>query len=237
MRVLNGTDSRVFLGAWAKGRSSFAQLNNIIRRCPGRCILFSPVLAHFWLDTKQNPADDPSRRVPVRAPTRATGVAADLARPESNPSRRAKAPLRFSEKLLLEIFAGCAGLSRALIKIGLECGTPFEAYPKKGVYVREHDLLDPAIVSQLLKLIYKKVYACLHFGMPCSSFCRLQHLNGGTRTTSCPAGDNTLDREILGNNLADIVSLLCRALHDVGCYYSNENPRFALSWLYLPICL
>ena len=72
--------------------------------------------------------------------------------------------------------------------------------------------------------------------MPCSSFPRLQNLNGGARTTSCPAGDGTLDREILGNKLADVVSLLCRALHDVGCYFSIENPRFALSRLYTPVC-
>ena len=70
--------------------------------------------------------------------------------------------------------------------------------------------------------------------MPCSSFSRLQNHNGGTRTTSCPAGDGTLDREIIGNKLADVVSLLCRALHNVGCYFSIQNPRFAPSWLYLP---
>ena len=131
MRVLNGIDSRVFLGAWAKGGSSLAQLNNVICRCAGRCILFSLVLAQFWLDTKHNPADAPSRRVPVRAPTRATGVAADLARPGSNPSRRAKAPLRFSKKLLLDIYSGCAGLTRALVKIGLECGTPLRPTLRK----------------------------------------------------------------------------------------------------------
>ena len=72
--------------------------------------------------------------------------------------------------------------------------------------------------------------------MPSNSFSRLQNLNGWTRTISCLAGDGTLDREILGNKLADVVSLLCRALHDVGCYSSIENPRFALSWLYTPIC-
>ena len=72
--------------------------------------MFNLVFPQFWLDTKHNPADDPSCRVPVRAPLRASGVAARLVLPEGNLGRNAKATLRFSKKLLLEIFAGCARL-------------------------------------------------------------------------------------------------------------------------------
>ena len=95
MRVLNGTDSRVFLGAWAKGRSSSVQLNNVIRRSAGRCILFSLVLAQFWLDTKHNPADDLSRRVPVRAPTRAPALPLTLLGPRATLAAALRRPSGF----------------------------------------------------------------------------------------------------------------------------------------------
>ena len=38
-RLVNGTDSRVTLGALGKGRSSSAKMNNILRSCLGYMVL------------------------------------------------------------------------------------------------------------------------------------------------------------------------------------------------------
>ena len=62
--------------------------------------------------------------------------------------------------------------------------------------------------------------------MPCSSVSLLQNFNKGTRTSLRPEGDGSLEREELGNRLADAVCLLVQAQHEVGGYFSIENPRF-----------
>ena len=56
--VLNGIDSRVCLGSWAKGRSSVVKLNNIWRQCLGLGVLADVKMLQFWLESAANPADD-----------------------------------------------------------------------------------------------------------------------------------------------------------------------------------
>ena len=71
--------------------------------------------------------------------------------------------------------------------------------------------------------------------MPCSSFSQLQSLNKGTRTIQAPEGNDSLERERIGNKLADAVALLCEAQHSVGGFFSIENPKTSFAWLYHPI--
>ena len=49
-------------------------------------------------------------------------------------------PTCLSDRECLEVFAGRAGLTIACRKVGLHCDTPMEAFPSKGIYVKEHDL-------------------------------------------------------------------------------------------------
>jgi len=235
IRCLNGTDSRVVLGAWAKGRSSSCHLNHVFRRALGRCALHQLVLAQFWLETALNPADDPSRYKPVREPARAQGVVASLVLPESTRSGSSTHGPRRSGKVALEVFSGVGRLTQCLRSVDFECDEPLEAYPGDKVYIPLHDLDRAPVVSRLLKLIYKGKYYYIHFGMPCSSFSLLQNLNKGTRTSLRPEGDGSLDRERLGNRLADAVCLLCRAQHEIGGYFSIENPRSSFLWKYAPV--
>ena len=103
------------------------------------------------------------------------------------------------------------------------------------MYVPLHDLDRPSVVSTLLRLIYRGKYYYIHFGMPCSSFSLLQNLNKGTRSTLRPQGDDSLEREKLGNRLAIVVCLLCRAQHDMGNFFSIENPRSSFLWKFGPV--
>ena len=65
-------DSRVCVGALAKGRSSSRQLNDCLRKFLGWRSLLRVGLSVLWINTHDNPADDPSREADLRAPKVAT---------------------------------------------------------------------------------------------------------------------------------------------------------------------
>ena len=231
--LVNGTDSRVCLGAFAKGRSSAHRLNAVLRSCMGWIILGNKRLVQFWLASADNPSDDPSRDKPLRRPCLPSKLVARLVLPQRTPPRTCVG--RWLNKLCLEVFSGCGRLSKALKNVNLGVGEPWEAYPKKGVYLDHFDLLNKNNVKRLYREILEGAYFYIHFGMPCSSFSVLQNLNGGTRSLACPEGDSSLDREVIGNLLADSVAKLCAALAKVGGFYSIENPLSSYLWGYGPI--
>ncbi|CAE7224096.1 unnamed protein product [Symbiodinium sp. CCMP2592] len=61
-------DSRVVVGAVAKGRSSSVRLNNLLRGALPHLILGGVSGAVLWIETAANPADHPSRFRPLPAP-------------------------------------------------------------------------------------------------------------------------------------------------------------------------
>jgi hypothetical protein len=63
--VLCLTDSRVALGAWAKGRSSTRRLKRVLRCTLGHLLLGKLRVACIWISTHTNPADHPSRFRPL----------------------------------------------------------------------------------------------------------------------------------------------------------------------------
>ena len=86
-RRLNGSDSAVGIGAWARGRSSSKPLNTWIRRGAALEPLGRQILDNFKLATDENPGDDPSRGVAIRQATPAPAWAADLVRaPAAEPA-------------------------------------------------------------------------------------------------------------------------------------------------------
>ena len=72
MRHICGQDSRVCLGASAKGRSSSRRLNHILRKGASYCLGADISVGGFWTDTRRMPADGPTRNsdVPVPGPAR-----------------------------------------------------------------------------------------------------------------------------------------------------------------------
>ena len=62
------SDSRVCIGAVAKGRSSSFKLNGILRSLTSWLVLGDLSLGMLWVSTSANPADDTSRFVRLRRP-------------------------------------------------------------------------------------------------------------------------------------------------------------------------
>lgn len=60
-RVVNLCDSRVVVGAYAKGRSSSRMLNHRLRCCLAWTLTADLSISNLWVDTHSNPADFPSR--------------------------------------------------------------------------------------------------------------------------------------------------------------------------------
>lgn len=68
LRHINIVDSRVGLGAWAKGRSSSWQLNGVLRSCLPYSLAGRKQLFNIWSASAHNPSDDPTRNVEIRKP-------------------------------------------------------------------------------------------------------------------------------------------------------------------------
>ena len=67
-RMLLGLDSQVALGAFAKGRSSSNSINAELEKSLPWILGGDIYVLLFWVWTHFNPADDPTRHLPVRSP-------------------------------------------------------------------------------------------------------------------------------------------------------------------------
>ena len=70
-RVVNLCDSRVVVGAFAKGRSSSRNLNHKLRSCIPWLLASEIHLVNVWVPTDKNPADYPSRGKVIPEPPKA----------------------------------------------------------------------------------------------------------------------------------------------------------------------
>ena len=233
-RCVNIADSRVAVGAWARGRSSSFQLNGILRQAACWKALTRKVLVDVFAVSGDNPGDDPSRDVELRSPeTPPDWLEPDLVPQSSFVNRVRFVPRQW--RLCREIFAGKAGLSLALVRAGLSVGRPLEAFPRKGVYVRESDLLVPEVFNGLVQDIIAGVIIFLAFGTPCSSWSILARRNN-SRSQEHPAGDLLDAKELTANKQAELTATLCNILYHHGGYFTIENPATSLLFRYGPIC-
>ena len=147
--------------------------------------------------------------------------------PSVAPSQPSPQPSAFFFK---EIFAGCRALTnrfrRVRRKQRFTVLEPLEAY-RHGVYIEEHDILSSSVFIGL-KARAAHPRQLWHFGTPCSSFSRLQNLNGGTRNSKNPSGDGSLEREQLGNELLRRSIVLIKILIKHGNFWTLENPTSSL---------
>ena len=233
-RLVNGTDSRVVLGAFGEDRSSSTRLNAILRSCLRWSVLGQKQICQFWLESEDNPADDPSRHAPLRRPVEPSPDLEHLLTPEVPYDPSASGPSVSQKPVCLETFAGCAGLSKALVKAGLPVDTPLEAYPSKGTFIPLHDIGRPKVARRLKQGIDNGEYSYTHFGFPCSSFSSLWGLSGGTRRKGNEEGDGTDEKEIIGNRLAKVTADLCWRLRRKGGHFSIESPKGSYAWGYTP---
>ena len=68
LRHINVVDSRVALGASAKGRSSSWRLNGVLRSAMPYALAGRKQMSGLWAASAENPSDDPTRFVEIRAP-------------------------------------------------------------------------------------------------------------------------------------------------------------------------
>jgi hypothetical protein len=174
-----------------------------------------------WLKSADNPSDDPTREVELRAPENFPEVQHLLgpdAAPEGIPG------------CCLEVFAGTAGLTQALRDKGLQVERLFDAYPAGGGYDKQSDLSSRVVFERLLCSIKKRKYRYVHFGCPCTTFSVLRCLTISTRTKQNPEGNGSRPDEIEANQLLFQVCLLCAELVASGGFFSIENPRNSFLW-------
>ena len=69
-RTMTGTDSQVALGALSKGRSSSAELNSALQTGIPNLLGKNLYPGYFWTPSALNSADDPTRDLDVRPPSR-----------------------------------------------------------------------------------------------------------------------------------------------------------------------
>ena len=119
-----------------------------------------------------------------------------------------------------EIFAGKARLSQVLSSSSrFMVGNPVEIINPNKHVGKSQDMLDDACFKQLLADT-KKPNQIWHFGLPCGSFSILQHSNGGTRRVTCPEGDGSLPREVLGNKLLERTLIFIDSLEKHGNFWT-----------------
>ena len=234
-RLVSLSDSQVVVGSYSKGRSSSARLNNILRSMLGWTCLKNLEVVLCWIPTDKNVADEPSRGKPLRpAQVPTSPLVARLVTPSGGGRNRGGHRRRVG--LFLEVFSGAGGLTRAMKKIGIATGDPYEAFRRKGEHRREHDLLVDSTFEHLLQAVRNKTYHYVHFGLPCSTWSAWQRPNpNSTRSTQRPEGAGPSLVECLANCLTDRVLLLCREAERVGCFWSIENPKSSLVWRYPPM--
>ena len=145
-------------------------------------------------------------------------------KPADKTAKQEEAENKWSFK---EIFAGKANMTKAIKRCqGVTILEPVDfKYGKK-----PQDMLDNKVFEEL-KIEAKKPRQLWHFGLPCCSFSIIQHSNGGTRRKHLPQGDNSLERERIGNLLLKRTMTLIGILEEAGNYWTLENPLASYAWL------
>ncbi|CAE7732232.1 osm1, partial [Symbiodinium sp. KB8] len=114
--ILALNDSRVVIGAFAKGRSSSRKLNGILRAMTPHLVVSGVSLSLLWVETAANIADCPSRFQPLPAPLPAPRWLQKL----GVPARGSAAP----GLLGVEVFVSSKGLTAAVAAKGLDMREP-----------------------------------------------------------------------------------------------------------------
>ncbi|CAK0869924.1 unnamed protein product, partial [Prorocentrum cordatum] len=102
-----------------------------------------------------------------------------------------------------EVFAGTAGVARAVERLGIQADEPVELYrnplrPKESERREDHDLSNPDVAEALVKEADAPpgpgVANVWMFENPCTSFCD-HNTKGGTRTWEKPEGTGVNGKE------------------------------------------
>ena len=145
-------------------------------------------------------------------------------------------------RFFVEIFAGEAGLTQAIIARGIKTLPPIEILANEFV-VEEVDILDPKVFQHLCKLIRAGCIFFIHFGTPCSSFSQARKDDGGPpplRDRHNLWGRPKLSRQDqarveLGNQFMELTVELLVLCCQFGVHWSLENPASSFLWDMPPV--
>ena len=122
-RIVNSVDSLVTLGAMAKGRSSSAQVKGLLRAYLGYFLVGRKYMHNFNVNTRYNPADDPSQFAKLRDAEPASEWLEPFLVPDIVVSRSKWNGPKYG----IELFGRLLGIMLALRAVGLPMFKPFEA--------------------------------------------------------------------------------------------------------------
>ena len=202
-RFCIGADSLVVIGAWGKGRSSSIQLNGVLRSCIGWSVLGCCRAFLFYVPTKLNPADDPSRSVALRPARAPRGPLAHWTLPERTLSSRGMFGPFGDARLCIEIFSGLGRLALALIAAGFGATDPFEYSLGGDRFEGYFDLRGGAARERLERWVRSGNIHYINFAIPCSTWTLLKRwAKEGTRPSSKPQGNGDNIKEVEANDIA-----------------------------------
>lgn len=216
----------VSIRAYERGRDKSFPLNALCRRAAA----YQGACQVSWrlrrLRSAWNPVDASSRL--FDPPDERKVAAASTPRPPCRePHRVACGPSRTShscglqpESVVLELYSGCAGLSRAVAQTGIRCGLHIDSAGCPQLDLRKREL------SELQRLVLSwiasgRVFA-VQLGTPCSAWSVARR--GVTDERRARA------KELAGVELALFSAQVARACARVGAGFSIENPSSSALW-------
>jgi len=138
--------------------------------------------------------------------------------------------------LCAETWAGVAGLSQQLTRMGFTVRAYERSPTGKTSYLAEGDVERPENQAELADLITTRQLYNLHVAVDCKSWTPFQNLNKTTRTLELPQGDGTLEHEKIGNQGMAIALWLILLCVTYGVFFTLEHPKTSRVWR-LPIVL
>ena len=202
-------DSKVSVGATAKGRSSSFKVNGLLRSLVPFLLFGDVTIAILWVETQSNPADHPSRGARVPPPQIA---------PKWMSAYSVPGPALWG----LEIFAGTAVLTKAHRAAGHLMYPPVEINEGRDAFDTS---IDQMLIGGLVQWIW--------LAPPASSFSPLRNLAaaGPLRPNDCPEGDEQRPEVRKGNALWRRSLYLARLAMQVGAFFALEHPASSRAWL------
>ena len=239
-------------------------MNRQLRAAAAYTVMGRKHLAGTWLQSEDNPGDDPSRGVPLRSCSDCPSLPEHLVRPRLPSLAVAVAffaagcPASSGDPVSAEILeylwretprvsghgwgrelGSTAGdLTAALESVGVPCRPPILDRPGSrrvcASCVFDHDQW----FIELLTEVVAGYYGFLHIRAPSTGWSILSHLHGGSRSRKCPDGTRPLtfleDRSL---TRADRICLLRFLLHRRGGLFCVEHPAESLMFGSSPFSL
>ena len=215
LRVLDLTDSLVTHGVLSKGRSNPFLLNVEGRKRAAWEGSTGIRYYSAWMDTDHQPCDGGTR-------------------PDSNGVLRLDRPLFVAAKLIVEIYAGEAGVTSACRAAGLSVDTPWDIR-----YGEQFNVLTKRNRKRLMRLIGSGHVFLVWWGTPCTTFSTARYpplrQSGGVSLPMPNLSEAKLLQLAEGNALADVTAEGLGVAYLSGAYSIVENPLRSGLWRYKPV--